>query len=292
MIEISVQQHLLPAVVLLVMTTIGMELHWQQFRDLIAAPRTPIIGTLIHTLCFPAIAVLVVLSVNFAELSVSDTTLIGILLIAACPSGGFSNVLALIARVNLPLSVTLTFVSSVLSFVTVPLLVGAFSLITADLDQTVQIPVVETLVQLFVLVLLPIGLGMGIRRLATSFVQVHVSRMQNITQLLLYVVVALLIAENWSIMIVSAAEALPWSLFLCALNILACYYLARGAKLSIEDRITVALEGSIRNLAVALLIAATVLQRVDIAVLPTIYFLAVLIVALVFAKTWRRIFKE
>jgi hypothetical protein len=33
------------------------------------------------------------------------------------------------------------------------------------------------------------------------------------------------------------------------------------------------------------------MQRMDIAVLPTVYFLAVLIVALLFAKTWRLLFK-
>ena len=56
--------------------------------------------------------------------------------------------------------------------------------------------------------------------------------------------------------------------------------------------VTVALEGSIRNLGVALLIAANILGRMDIAVLSTVYFMAVLIVALVFAKYWRRLVKR
>ena len=55
-----------------------------------------------------------------------------------------------------------------------------------------------------------------------------------------------------------------------------------------EDCATVAIEGSIRNLAVAFLVATNVLDRFDIAVLPSVYFVAVLIVGLVFARFWRR----
>ena len=54
---------------------------------------------------------------------------IGVLLIAACPSGGFSNVLVLIARADLPLSVLLTAVSSLLACATVPLLFKAFAFV-------------------------------------------------------------------------------------------------------------------------------------------------------------------
>ena len=186
----------------------------------------------------------------------------------------------------------LTFVSSVLSFATVPLLIGGFGLLIADLDRSVEIPVMQTLIQLVVLILFPIALGMLIRRWQPVFVETYLRPMQNGGQLLLYVCVALLIVENWSIMVAGAAEALPWSLLLCAANILTCYYLSLAAGLELEDRITVALEGSIRNLAVALLIAATVMHRLDIAVLPTVYFLAVLIVALVFARTWRHLFRR
>lgn len=64
---------------------------------------------------------------------------------------------------------------------------------------------------------------------------------------------------------------------------------SRLAGFAAEDAITVALEGSIRNLGVAFLIAANTLGRVDIAVFPTVYFLFVLVFSILFAKNWRRI---
>jgi len=286
-LEISVQQHLLPAVVILSMVTVGMELRLAQFKSLVAAPRSAILGTLIHTFSFPAVAAGLVLGIREFDLQVAEATLAGILLIAACPSGGFSNVLVLMARANLPLSIVLTAVSSLLAFVTVPLLIAAFAFILSDLDRPVELPVGATLIQLVVLILLPIAAGMILRRRFSTWIDQHLRRLQNITQLCLYVAVALLIAENFSVVSQYTYDALPWSIALCAINMFACYQAARLFKLDIEDRVTITLEGSIRNLAIALLIAVNVLERMDIAVLPTVYFISVLILAISFAKLWR-----
>jgi BASS family bile acid:Na+ symporter len=287
--EISVQQHLLPLVVISVMLTIGMELRWQQFQTLFAQPRVPVLGTLVHTLSFPLLAVVLIFTAQTVGLPMSDATIIGMLLIAACPSGGFSNILALMAGVNLPLSVVLTAVSSVLSFISVPLLMGGFSLLITELDKPIELPILSTLMQLLGLIVAPVGAGMIWRAYWPGFVERRLKSLQNIGQLALYLVVTAIVVESWEVVLAGVGEALPWSLLLCAANILICYQGAKLVGLEVEDRITVALEGSIRNVAVAFLIATSVLDRMDIAVLPTIYFVAVLLVAIVFAKTWRRL---
>jgi bile acid:Na+ symporter, BASS family len=122
MCEVSAQQHLLPIVAFLAMLTIGLELSVRQFRELFRKPGAPVLGTLIHTFTFPVVALAVVLSIEVMELEATEAMLIDVLLIAACPSGGFSNVLTLIAQANLTLSIVLTAVSTIFSMVTVPLL--------------------------------------------------------------------------------------------------------------------------------------------------------------------------
>jgi predicted Na+-dependent transporter len=110
--------------------------------------------------------------------------------------------------------------------------------------------------------------------------------LQKLGQLALYVCVAAIIYETFDTVVAEIEQAIPWSLVLCVLTIGVSYFLSLAAGLNPQDRVTIALEGSIRNLAVALLIAVSVLERPDIAVLPTVYFLAVLVVAIGFAKTW------
>ena len=282
----GIQDTVLPIVIFLVMITVGLELSVQQFRVLFREPRLPLIGTLIHSLTFPLIAAMLAGLILWLDIPVAEATLVGMLLIAACPSGGFSNILAMIARANLPLSITLTAVSSLISFITVPLLMWSFAFLMSDLSSPVEIPVAQTLAQLFVLLLIPTALGMLIRFKWPANVDVYLTRLQKSGQGLLYVTVGLLIVESRDTMIVGFGDALPWSLLLCCLNIGACLCIARLCGLSAVNAVTVALEGSIRNVGIAFLIAANVMQRMDIAVLPTVYLLAVLLVAIAFAKTW------
>ncbi|MDA0979631.1 MAG: bile acid:sodium symporter, partial [Proteobacteria bacterium] len=212
---------------------------------------------------------------------------LGVLLVAACPSGGFSNMLVLIARADLALSVLLTSVSSLLSFITVPVLFASFGLLVPELSGEVRLPVVETLLNLLVLVVVPVGVGMLWRAWKEEFVLRHTRLMQNIAQIMLYLVCLLLLIEQWDGLKAGMGIALPLSLALCVMALATGYGLSRLVRLSPTDAATVAIEGSIRNLAVAFLIASTVMDDIRIALLPSVYFIAVLIVGLTFARVWR-----
>ena len=168
---ISAQANLLPLALILTMTAIGIELRVQHFAALLAKPKIPIIGTLIHTFTFPVIAICLVFAIVSFQLPLSEPLLIGILLIAACPSGGFSNVLVLIAKADIALSVLLTSISSIFSFITVPLFFWAFGQVMPELSGTVEIPVVDTLVRLFLLVVFPVGVGIAWLHFKEEFVQ-------------------------------------------------------------------------------------------------------------------------
>lgn len=287
--QFSAQQHLLPPVMFFAMLAIGLELRIEQFRILLLQPRVPILGTAIHSLTFPALAVTAIAIVQLASISLPESIVIGVLLIAACPSGGFSNVLTMMAKANLPLSIVLTAVSAILSFITVPLLLGGFEVFVSEFQGSIVLPMTQILVQLGTLILLPVILGMWMSAKLNWLSAERIVKYQKYTQLLLYITIGLMIVDSWDIMASGFLQALPWSAGLCVANILVCFGLSRAAGLITEDAITVALEGSIRNLGVAFLIAANTLDRMDIAVLPTIYFLSVLVFSILFAKNWRRI---
>lgn len=170
-------------------------------------------------------------------------------------------VLVMIANANLPLSIVLTAISSLFAFVTVPLLVAGSAFLLADLDQPVRLPVGATLVQLLVLIVLPVGLGMALRGRWPEPVLRWLKPLQKGGQILLYVCVVLLVLESLDTVKQFAGDAVPWSVLLCVLNLWLCFCLARASGFNAQDSVTIALEGPIRNLAVALLIAVNVLER-------------------------------
>lgn len=285
---ISVQDHLFPMVIFMFALAIGVELTVGHFRALLARPLVPIIGTLVQTLTFPLLAGLLVAAVVNLGITIDEPILLGIILLAACPSGGFSNLLVLLARADLALSVLLTAVSSVLSFVTVPLIFFAFSYFVPALAGEVRLPVGQTLMTLLLMVVVPIAAGMVWRAFYPAFVIPRIKPLQNLAQILLYAVLVLMLISDWDNLSSGVGPALPWSLGLCVTALATGYGFSRLAGLGPTDSATVAIESSIRNLAVAFLIAAGVMGRMDIALLPSVYFIAVLIVGLTFARLWRK----
>lgn len=285
--QISVQDHIFPLVIFAFAFVIGIELTVSQFKQLFANLKIPILGTLVHTITFPLIAVLLVAFIMATGIELADHLLIGILLVAACPSGGFSNLLVLIARADLALSVALTAVSSILSFVTVPFFFWLFGMLVPSLSGDVELPMGQTLLSLFLMVLIPVGAGMLWRARFESYVVPRIKSLQKYVQVVFYLTLVVMLYAEWGALSVGIADALPWALLLCIATLSAGFVFSRLVGLSPVDAATVALEGSIRNLAVAFLIAATVLNRMDIAILPSVYFGAVLIVGLSFARFWR-----
>jgi len=83
--------------------------------------------------------------------------------VAACPSGGFSNLLVLLAKAVLALSVLLTAVSGILSFASVPFFFWLFGQLMPQLSGSVQLPIGETLLSLLLMVVIPVALGMVLR---------------------------------------------------------------------------------------------------------------------------------
>ena len=71
-------------IVVALMITVGMELRLEQFRAFLASPRVLVLGSLVHTLTFPLLAIAIVLLIQTLGVRVSDSTIIGMLLIAAC----------------------------------------------------------------------------------------------------------------------------------------------------------------------------------------------------------------
>ena len=80
--NISAQTHLLPISIILVMGAIGIELRVGHFVALIAKPKIPILGTLVHTFTLPVIAAILVAAIVYFDWALSESLLIGILLIA------------------------------------------------------------------------------------------------------------------------------------------------------------------------------------------------------------------
>ncbi|CDO59191.1 Sodium-dependent transporter [Candidatus Phaeomarinobacter ectocarpi] len=283
-----VQDMILPAALFGVMVTVGMELTRRDFRDLVAAPKSFLIGSAVQLTMFPAIAILVLWLVPLPV-----ATAVGLAIVAACPSGGFSNVLTLLGRGHLALSISLTTMSSVLAVLTLPLVL-AFALSVADVGaetgESISIPLGPTLTQLFAVVLLPVAIGMWARATHPAWVQRNIDRAQQGAQYALYGVVVLLAIQDWQPFSEGIESSIPLAAVMFALSAGGGFFIS-SLFLTRAQAFTVAIETGTRNVGLSTLVAISVLDRVDWAAFGAVYIAPASLLGFAAALAHRRAIK-
>ncbi|WP_220811831.1 bile acid:sodium symporter family protein [Pseudomonas paralcaligenes] len=102
----------LPIALAIIMTGMGMTLVPSDFQRVVARPKALIWGALAALLLLPALSIVLAMALRLpAEMAV------GLVIIAACPIGTTSNLIAFLARGRLALSIALTVVGSLATIV-------------------------------------------------------------------------------------------------------------------------------------------------------------------------------
>ncbi len=142
----------------LLMFDLGLTLEFKDFLMVVKRPRAMLAGMLGQLVLLPLLAYILV-----RGLGLESAIAIGVVLIACCPGGGSSYGFSRLAGGDVALSVSLTAVSSVVTLATMPLVMrwvaGSFGKVV-----NITLPVGNLLIQNLVTMLLPIIIGIHIRR--------------------------------------------------------------------------------------------------------------------------------
>ncbi len=155
-LDLSATDIALGAGMFILMFGMGLTLSLADFRRIATSPRATIVGTVLQLLIMPVVGLALA---NYFELSPILST--GILVVAACPGGMFSNMFVHFAGGNTALSVTLTATATFITLFTLPLWVRfAITTFSAGDAATIVMPILETALRLSTLTILPIVIGM------------------------------------------------------------------------------------------------------------------------------------
>lgn len=144
----------------LVMFGIALDLRISDFRNVLRTPKGPLIGALAQFLLLPAITFVLTLIVDPLP-----SIALGMMLVAACPGGNISNFITHISRGNTALSVSMTALSTAAAIIFTPLNIafwGSWNPKTAAILTEVQLDPLDILFTVFLLLGVPLVLGMGI----------------------------------------------------------------------------------------------------------------------------------
>ncbi len=274
---------LLPAYLFVMMVGLGMSLVPADFTRLVEQPRAVLAGLAGQVLLLPLLAFALAVSL------VDDPALaVGVAILGACPGGITSNLCVHLARGDTALSVTLTGLSSLLAMFTLPLIVALTLDVLQGQSSPVSVPVLRTVGQVFVITVLPIGIGMLLRqRWPWAYRSIEWLLELLLSAFLLLLVLVIVVVE-WPLI----SDHLPiLGGVLLLLNVLSLgggLLLGHLLGLDVRQCTAVALEMGIQNGALGMVVAITVLGNVAYAIASGLYAVMMLLTALLFIVLRRR----
>ena len=266
----------IPIIVFIFTIGIGSDLTWNDFKLLMKEPRVVLAGIFGQILLLPLIAF------GVAYFFRTDVVIaVGIVLLAACPGGPMSNSLVYVARARTELSITLTAVSGVIALLTTPVIASLGISMFAGDDASISLPIPQTIAQIFVLILVPLAIGMFLRHRWPDMIARHETRIRQGCTFLMLLALAVAVIISWQTLVSKFAEfAVAGTVFVVVLLVLSWLY---GAALRLDEpsRFTVMVEVSIQNIVVASLIAITLLERPEFALFSAVYAAPMALIILV-----------
>ena len=274
----------LPAGLMLIMFSLGIGLTLADFRRVFAYPRAFMVGVLCHFLLLPLVAFLAMKAFGF-----TGAMAVGFMILAACPTGTTSNVLTLYARGDVALALSFTAFAGVASIVTVPFIVGFALEHFMGAGRRVDFPVGPAMAQIFVILGLPVMLGMLVRARAPRLADRVQKPLGTVALVVFVLIVAAAIAKHFALFRAHTASLAPTLGLILVVMLALGYGLSRAAGVDRRQAVTVALESSIQNVTLALVIASTLLKD-DVMMLPaTIYGVLMYFLAAAFIVIARRL---
>ena len=272
----------LPVALAFIMFALGIGLTFDDFARIATRPRGFLAGILSQVVLLPVVGFLLV-----SIWSLPPELALGVMIIACAPGGVTSNVLTAFAGGDVALSISLTAIVSLLSVVTVPLVV---KLSTVQLTgiAAADVSIASIAFKVFLIVTLPVLIGMVVRRLA-EYTAIRLEPLFRRISVVLFVLVlaGAILAEGENIM-GYFAQAGVVTLVLNVVMMVLAWCVAAVFAVNEKQRIAIAIECGLQNGTLAIAVG-TLLFDGGLTIVPAAtYSLIMFGTALLFIAFLRR----
>lgn len=262
------------------MFSMGLSLTLADFKRIAEYPKAALLGIMMQLLLLPLIAWGLILLAG-TVISLPLTLAMGLLILAACPGGATSNVIAHLAGGDGALSISMTaVVSLIVPFLLPVTLMLQFGWLGAE-AASIQLPVMKTIMQLLVVTVIPVIIAMLLRHYFTNRVQAIEPNFRKLTGLMFIALVILLTTAQWEKLSILGGEVIILCFTLCLLSMTTAYLIAKQLGLNKKTKKTLAIEVGIQNAGTGIFIAAVLMANPELALIPLMYGLLMNIPALI-----------
>ncbi len=253
-----------PIILALIMLGLGLGLKLDDFLRVFKAPKDFIVGFISQLIILPLVAYLLIIIFR-----TPPEIAIGVMIIAAAPGGVTSNVLTKFADGDVALSISLTAVISLLSIITVPVIIFTSADLFGVTEISKNISMTGIAIKMFLVVTVPVILGMIIRKFAENFIASKVNLFNKLNILLFIIFFIAAFYEERENILSFIMQAGVISLTLNISMMVIAYYIAKIFTSGIKQMKTIALECGLQNGTLALFVSTQIFGTDILYAIPT-----------------------
>ncbi len=258
----------LAASLVIIMLGMGLSLVADDFKRIIVYPKAIMVGLVNQLILLPLIGFLIVMI-----FPVQPEIAIGIMILAACPGGPTSNLISHLAKGDTALSVTLTALSSFVTILSIPFIVNFALVHFLEEGQMIRLDVIDSIKQIFVIIIIPIVIGMLIRRYAEGFAFKMARPVRIASALVLALVIIGIVIKERVHLVSYFQQAGIVALMLNVTTMTVGYFSAKLFRIKEKRAISISIESGIQNGTMAITVAVVLLGSTELAIAPAIYSL-------------------
>ncbi|NQX81988.1 MAG: bile acid:sodium symporter family protein [Flavobacteriaceae bacterium] len=259
---------ILPLALAIIMLGMGMSLVIDDFKRVFKYPKAAFLGLTNQLVVLPLIGFALVVAFDLPMVMA-----IGIMLIASCPGGATSNLITHVCKGDIALSISLTAVTSMLTVFTIPVILSFSFGYFSNESNTIELPIIKTIVQIMVITIIPISIGMIIRHYKEKFA-LNMEKTMRIASTVIFSIVLLgIILANKNSLIPYFKQIGIVALLLNITTMCIGYFSSKLLKLNLKQKISITIESGIQNGTLAIVIATTILEQVDMSIPAAVYSL-------------------
>jgi len=279
---------LLNLILALMMFGVSLSLRLEDFKRIVLSPIAPIAGLFAQFFLLPLATCLFTWALN-----IDPELALGMILVASCPGGSFSNIMTWLARGNVAVSVSMTAVSSLAAAILTLVNFAFYGWLnphTREYLTKITIEPSSILILVLLVLALPLVLGMVTGRRLPDLVVRLQKPLRIFSLLVLIAFVAIAFSSNFALFL-ERFHSFFW--LVVGHNLLALflgYGMGLMLKLPVADRRAVTLEVGIQNSGLGLVILFTFFPEAGGMMLITAFWgVWHLVSGLTLSQIWARI---
>ena len=273
-----------PIALALIMLALGLGLTGQDFLRVAKQPKDFLVGLICQLILLPIIAFLLLKIFNL-PLEIA----LGVMIIAAAPGGVTSNVLTKFANGDVALSISLTAIISLISIISVPFIVFKSAELLEVAEISKEISMIGISMKMFLVVTLPVIIGMLIRKFATNFVMSKSQLIERISVFLFVIVFVAIWVEEWENIMGYIKQAGLITLVLNIVMMFIGYYVAKFLASGVSQRKSISLECGLQNGTLAVFVASQLFTEITYLIPTATYAIVMFLTSIIYVFIVRKI---